>query len=108
MSDTIQVQVFNGGQDKIGPYGYMALRGENVVAFHVDARDVPTGRLYPVATCRQTVDHKTHKSYDFPCVTLDDGEDGEMIDLSFPQFEGWQVHSVFGGKTLSICLAKYD
>ena len=108
MTDKIEVKVFNGAPSAVGKEGYMAVRGKNVVAFYVDVCDVPNGRLYPYGTCKQTVNHQTFESFDFPCIFLDDGEDGEMLDVAFPEFEGWAVHSAFGGKTLSICLVKHD
>lgn len=107
MSDTVQVKVFNGDTNCVSSEGYMAVRGENVVAFYVDVRSSPAGRLYPAGTCRSLVDHKTRQSLNFPNITLGDG-DAIFLDIAFPEFEGWQVHSVFGGKTLSICLVKHD
>lgn len=89
--------------------GYMLKKGDNVAAFYADQIG-DSLRAYPLATSTafSVVAGVTRK---IPSVILepvddDDDDDFEAQEISFPEFEGWDVHCVSGGKILSICLTK--
>jgi len=109
MSDTVQVKIklVPGKPFKMGEVGYMAVRGKDVVAFYLDAW-TNTGRAYNSSTCDQVYITETGEWRHFPSIMLDDGDEFEsnFAVIYFPEFEGWQVHSVSGGKTMSICLVR--
>ena len=105
-NDIVEIKVAIQG-DAVGGQGYMAVRGENVCAFYIDGWG-KTGRIYPICSSQSTTffeDGKFKSSEDYPSLTLEDGEEGSSItEIYFPEFEGWQVHSVSGGKTMGVCL----
>lgn len=109
MSDTVKIQVMSGDASSVGKEGYMIVRGQNVVAFYLDVWNVPSGRLHFLCSCQTTLDYSTFEQYDYPSLGLDEDDGGDtFVEIAFPEFPGWQVHSVNGGKTLSICLVKHD
>lgn len=116
--DTVQVVQLKVGETeikdiKLGDVGYMAKRGENVVAFYLDAW-TDTGRADPLGLSSSVYFTDTKETKNYPSFCFDDGayDDGNGEDkmkfgeVYFPEFEGWSVFSVTGGKTLSICLVK--
>lgn len=109
MSDKIKVLVVSGDTSSVGKKGYMVVRGENVVAFYLDVWNVPSGRLHFMFSCKTTLDYSTFEQYDYPSLGLTEDDGGDtFVEIAFPEFQGWQVHSVNGGKTLSVCLVKHD
>jgi hypothetical protein len=106
INDIVEIKVAVQGDAVVGQ-GYMAVRGENVCAFYIDGWG-KTGRIYPICSSKSTVlceDGKFKSSEDYPSLTLEDGSrDSSMTEIYFPEFEGWQVHSVSGGKTMGVCL----
>ena len=105
-NDIVEIKASIQG-DAVGGQGYMAIRGENVCAFYIDGLG-KTGRIYPIYSSQSTTffeDGKFKSSEDYPSLTLEDGDECSSItEIYFPEFEGWQVHSVTGGKTMGVCL----
>lgn len=105
MTDKIKIEIRTiKGEMKMGEYGYMVIRSDNVVAFYLDAW-TKTGRAYPISTCQQIYLPYTQSVKHYPSIMIDDGDDN-FAEIHFPEFEGWQVHCADGGKTMSICLVK--
>ena len=106
INDIVEIKVAVQGDAVVGQ-GYMAVRGENVCAFYIDGLG-KTGRICPICSSQSTTfveDGKFKSSEDYPSLILEDWEEGSSItEIYFPEFEGWQVHSVSGGKTMGICL----
>ena len=105
MKDTVEIKISHQGNVKLfsnAPSGYMLKRGENVAAFYLDAYD----RAYCNSTCRSVT--MTNENLPYPSMWIDNGyeEPEDFSEIYFPEYEGWHVHSVSGGKTLSICLVK--
>jgi hypothetical protein len=110
MSDEIKVEIKHFGKPiKIGDAGYVRVRAENIIAFYLDVW-TDSGRAYPVSTCREVYIPEIEQWKRFPGITLDNGDEFEsdFSEVYFPEFEGWSVHCVTGGKVLSICLVKKD
>ena len=76
-----------------------------VVAFYLDAW-TKTSRAYPISTCSSIYCVETDETKNFPSIHIEDGSEDThgFAEIYFPEFEGWKVHSVDGGKTMSICL----
>lgn len=113
-SDTVKVVQLKVGDTetkdiKLGSAGYMLKRGDNVVAFYLDAW-TNSGRAYPVSTSNCTFIPETKEVKNYPSLHFDNSaeraDDLEYGEVYFPEFEGWSVFSVTGGKTMSICLIK--
>ena len=108
MFDTVQVEMKHYGKPfRMGEKGYVTVRAENIIAFHLDAW-TDSGRAYPDSTSDWVFIPETKEHKHFPCIILDNGDEFES-DFSavyFPEFEGWKVHSVSGGKSLAICLVR--
>jgi hypothetical protein len=104
MNKTIKVAVKHQGAAFVGEEGYMAIRADNVVVFYLDGWG-KTGRAYCETSCRSVMINGIQKLY--PSMLISDGDDDSAwSEIYFPEFEGWDVHSVNGGKTMSICLVK--
>lgn len=103
-TNKVKIQVIKQGKPVAGNEGYMLINGGNVVAFYLDGWG-DTGRIYPVCTCSSTyIDCRT---YNYPSMTIEDGyDDNSCTEIAFPEYEGFSVHSVSGGKTMQICLVK--
>jgi len=102
--DKVEVQVISQGDAVCGTTGYMLKRGEDVAAFYLDGWG-STGRIYPMTSSSQIFNGKD--VLNFPSLTIDNGDDvSEVTEICFPEFEGWDVHAVSGGKTMAICLTK--
>jgi hypothetical protein len=102
MSNTIKVTVNHQGDAVVGEEGYMVIRADNVVAFCLDGWG-NTGRAYCETPCRSVM--TDGKLTFFPSMLISDGnDDSNWTEIYFPEFEGWEVHSVNGGKTMSVCL----
>lgn len=100
--DLVKVLVVTQGDAEIGAEGYMKVAGEKVVAFYLDGWG-KTGAAYPIASSRAVI--VDGKAFNFPALTLGNGvEDSEHTEICFPEYEGWSVHCVRGGKVMSICL----
>lgn len=100
MKDEVTVKVLRQGAAVCGN-GYMLKLGDSVAAFHFDGWG-NTGRIYPLSTGEEKVDGH---EYALPSLTLHDGvEESEPTEVCFPDFEGWSVHCVKGGKTMAVCL----
>lgn len=104
MKDTVKIQVLLQGDAVVSEEGYMEVQAENIVAFYVDGWG-KTSRIYPICTSQSSfIDGK---QVDYPSMTIEDGEeDTALTDICFPEYEGWRIHSAFGGKTMAVCLVK--
>lgn len=107
MTDTVQIlETLNrtpGCPFSVGE-GYMLKRGENVAAFYADVRG-DAKRLQPI--CSSRFADLSDGSKNLPSVSLvQETDDKHLLTICFPEFEGWSVHSIRGGKTLAICLTK--
>lgn len=83
-------------------HGYMLKLGDNVAAFCIDMI-LPT---YPVSTCDNVVVENEWKEFPSVCIDHVDNPLSISSDIYFPEFSGWRVHSVSGGKSMAICLVK--
>ena len=102
--DTVEVLVVQQGDAVCGKQGYMLKKSDDVAAFYLDGWG-NTGRIYPISSCRSVWLDGEVLSY--PSITLEDGEDdSSLTEICFPEYEGWQVHCVSGGKIMAICLVK--
>lgn len=105
MSDQVKITNLNITSEVQIGNGYMLKKGDNVAAFYADQIGEAL-RAYPLAssTSFSVVDGVSRK---IPSIILETSEGaGETQEISFPEFEGWDVHCVSGGKILSICLTK--
>lgn len=102
--DTVEVLVIQQGDAVCGKQGYMLKKAKNIAAFYLDGWG-NTGRIYPISSCESVwLDGKV---LSYPSITLEDGEDdSSLTEICFPEYEGWQVHCVSGGKIMAICLVK--
>ena len=102
--DTVEVLVVQQGDAVCGKQGYMLKKSNDVAAFYLDGWG-KTGRIYPISTYQST--WSDGKVLPYPSITLEDGEDdSSLTEICFPEYEGWRVHCVSGGKTMAICLVK--
>lgn len=102
--DTVEVLVIHQGDAVCSARGYMLKKSTDVVAFYLDGWG-ETGRIYPISTCTSPWSGK--EVLHCPSITLEDGEDdSSFTEICFPEYEGWRVHCVTGGKTMAICLVK--
>lgn len=102
---TTPVRTSIQGAAVAGNVGYLVKgAGTSVVAFYVDGWG-NTGRIYPVSFSNCIVDNGVVRN--FPCLWIDDGDDGSALtEIYFPEFEGYDVFCVSGGKTMQVCLVK--
>ena len=83
-------------------------QGDEVAAFYIDAWG-KTGRAWPLvssstATIKQDEDWV---SLNCPSVLFEPHEeDSAVSSCNFPEYEGWDVHSIRSGKTVAMCLVK--
>ena len=102
--DTVEVLVVQQGDAVCGKQGYMLKKSNDVAAFYLDGWG-KTGRIYPISTYQSA--WSDGKVLPYPSITLEDGEDdSSLTEICFPEYEGWRVHCVSGGKTMAICLVK--
>lgn len=81
--------------------------GTSVVAFHVDGWG-KTGRIYPMSSSSSLID-EDGTVHNYPSLWIDDGEEGSSLsEIYFPEFEGYDVFCVSGGKTMQVCLVKKE
>ena len=100
----VKVEVAFQGDAFVGQ-GYMLKSSENVAAFYIDGGG-HTGRAYPICSS-STVTFADGSFLDYPSIDIeDDCTDSVLTTIYFPEYIGWKVHSVGGGKTMSICLVK--
>lgn len=103
-TDTVKVEVLHQGDAVCGKDGYMLKLSENIAAFHLDGWG-NTGRIYPVSSSNTIL--MNGRIEKFPSISFEDGlDESEFTEIYFPEFEGWSVHSISGGKTMSICLTR--
>lgn len=101
---TVEIKVLAQGDAVCGTEGYMLKRSTSVAAFYLDGWGA-TGRIYPEFTSSSVWDGTN--TIDYPSITISDGsDDGSFSEIYFPEYKGWRVHSVSGGKTAAICLVK--
>ena len=108
MERETEIKVCFQGTAVAGDTGYMLVGNDEVVCFYVDGWG-NTGRIYPVCSSSKTFFHETREVKDYPNVTIQSGSDDEnevFTEIYFPEFEGWDVFCVNGGKTMSVCLRK--
>lgn len=109
----VKVLVSSQGDVELSDEGYYLIQGKNeagdeVAAFYIDARG-KTGRAWPLAssstaTIKQDEDWV---SMNCPSVLFEPHEeDGSCTEIYLPEYEGWDVHSIRGGKTVAMCLVK--
>lgn len=104
-SESVLVKVALQGSPVAGQ-GYMLKRSENVAAFYIDGWG-ETGRIYPVTSSSSVYFPDTKEQMKVPSLTVEDGrEDTSLTEIYFPEYEGWKVHSVSGGKVMAVCLVK--
>ena len=102
MKNEVTVKVLRQGQAVCGQ-GYMLKLGDNVAAFNIDGWG-KTGRIFPLCTGDQEIEGQTYAT-----IALIDGPDEQdSTDICFPDFPGWTVHAVEGGKTMAVCLTLED
>lgn len=102
--DSVEVLVIQQGDAVCGKQGYMLKKAKNIAAFYLDGWG-KTGRIYPSSSCESSMINGT--VYDYPNLWIEDGqEESTFTEICFPEYEGWQVHCVSGGKIMSICLVK--
>ncbi len=103
-NDKVKVIVIHQGDAVCGPGGYLLKQSDDIAAFYLDGWG-KTGRIYPISTCGWS--RVGDKNIHCPSITIEDGEDNSSFtEIYFPEYEGWRVHCVSGGKTMSICLVK--
>ena len=114
---TVKVLVSSQGDAVLSDEGYDLIQGKNeagdeVAAFYVDAWGT-TGRAWPLASSSTTTIKQDGDlvSLDCPSVLFEpyeeeDSEVGSCTEVYFPEYEGWGVHSIRGGKTVAVCLVK--
>lgn len=113
---TVKVLVSSQGDVELSDEGYDLIRGKNeagdeVAAFYIDAWG-KTRRAYPLASSSTTAikQYGDYASLDYPSVLFEPDEDDNGVrsctEIYFPEYEGWGVHSIRGGKTVSMCLVK--
>jgi hypothetical protein len=105
---TISIEISIQGDAVPGSEGYLAQISDTMATFYVDGWG-KTGRIYPVSSSSSVFTKEGNLKH-FPSITLEDGEDGEeastFTEIYFPEFEGWSVFAVSGGKTMAVCLRK--
>ena len=102
--DSVKVEVAFQGDAFVGQ-GYMLKSSENVAAFYIDAQG-ETGRVYPASTS-SIVCLSDGGFMSCPNIDIQDAyTDSVLTTIYFPEYLGWKVHSIGGGKTMSICLVK--
>ena len=80
--------------------------GTSVVALYVDGWG-KTGRIYPMSSCNCIFMNGVVHNY--PSIWVDDGEENTALtEIYFPEFEGYDVFCVSGGKTMQVCLVKKE
>lgn len=80
--------------------------GTSVVALYVDGWG-KTGRIYPMASSSSIYIDGIVQNY--PSLWINDGEEGSALTgIYFPEFEGYDVFCVSGGKTMQVCLVKKE
>lgn len=105
LQDSVLVKVSMQGSAVAGQ-DYMLKRSENVAAFYIDGWG-ETGRIYPVASSSSVYFTDTKEELKVPSLTIEDGrEDTPLTEIYFPEYGGWNVHSVGGGKVMAVCLIK--
>lgn len=103
---TVNVITLTKGKAVLSESAYSVKSGSNVVAFYIDAWG-NTGRAYPV--CSSSSSFVNGTTIDAPSICFEDGSDDTdelFTEVYFPDFYGYNVHSVSGGKTVAVCLTK--
>ncbi len=104
MTNCVKISVACFGDAVCGATGYVAIKHDDVCTFYVDGWG-STGRIYPVASSSSVFTE--HENVNCPSITIENGEDNTTLtEIFFPEFEGWEVFSMSGGKTMSVCLIK--
>lgn len=107
LDDEVKVVVTYQGSVAVRGVGYMLKKGDGVAAFYLDTKE----RSWPAGSSSHTnhfsADGNFTHSEEFPSIFLiSSDEDEEWTEIGFPEYVGWMVHSVSGGKVLSVCLTK--
>ena len=84
--------------------GYMLAAGDCVAAFFCDVKG-QANRAYPIMSFSASA---AGAAFGAPCIVFesDDGQLGLTQEICFPEYVGWSVHCVRGGKTIAVCLTK--
>lgn len=97
----IRVQTVQQGAAVLAETAYDVKAGIDVVAFYVDAWG-ETGCAWPVASFGSATDA-------FPTITFESAyetNETPFTEVCFPDFPGWDVHTVRGGKVVAVCLTR--
>ena len=86
--------------------GYMLKKSDDVAAFYIDVRG-EVDRMYPDATSSV---YDNGNKFGYPSIFLSEGDAlvDLVVEIYFPEFENWSVHSCTGGKIIAVCLTKND
>lgn len=104
----VKIEIANQGDAVTGAVGYLAQVSDTMATFYVDGWG-KTGRIYPLCTCDSVYFPETKTFKKYPTIAIEDGEENSDIsEIYFPEFEGWNVFAVSGGKTMSVCLRKEE
>lgn len=99
--DMIRVQTVQQGAAVLAETAYDVKAYINVVAFYVDAWG-ETGCAWPVASFGSATNS-------FPTITFESAyetNETPLTEVCFPDFPGWDVHTVRGGKVVAVCLTR--
>lgn len=104
-NQSVQVSILHQGKSVCSQNGYMLDIGKNVAAFYLDARG-GTGRIYPVSISSKSVIGGKIKNVPSLIISDEFLSPESFTEIAFPEFEGWSIHSVSGGKTMAICMTR--
>ena len=93
-----EVKVYYQGSAKFNTNGYLVAGNDEVVAFYIDPYE------------RTIVDGFSNTIDNIPTILCQPSEDenSPYTEVGFPEFVGWDVHSVQAGKTISVCLVNRE
>lgn len=104
MTNQVKIVIAQQGDAVCGEFGYCSIKHDNICAFYVDGWG-KTGRIY--AVCSSDTVFVDGKLLNYPSIVIEDGDsESDDTEIYFPEFEGWKVHSMNGGKTMSVCLIR--
>ena len=112
----VKVLVSSQGDVELSDEGYYLIQGKNeagdeVAAFYIDAWG-KTGRAWPLASISTATIKQDGAWVNLNCPSVlfepheEDSAVSSCTEVYFPEYEGWDVHSIRGGKTVAMCLVK--
>lgn len=114
MSDQVKVKTSSVNGGLILGEGYLKRYSEEagICTFHADVRASSTGRAFPISYGSSVYFPLGKILKRYPSIFLENGKEAvdecQATEFYFPEFEGWRVFSVTGGKIFSICLVRND